>query len=63
MKEIKDNVITSKLPIINEKNMHMGQVEIRLSLYNQGSAQDIKKSIGMSMPHSAGENKADNLQS
>ena len=38
LKDINEKTNTIKLNIINEKSMHMGQVEIRLSLYNQGSA-------------------------
>lgn len=38
----------------------MGQVEIKLSFYNQGSAQDIQKSIGTGS-HAAGESRAEIL--
>jgi len=60
LKDINEKTNTIKLNIINEKSMHMGQVEIRLSLYNQGSAQDIQKSIGHAS-HAAGESRADQL--
>ena len=34
LKDISDKAMPFTLPVINEKNMHMGQVEIRLSFYN-----------------------------
>ena len=41
--------------------MHMGQVELKLCIYDQGSAQDIKKSMGY-RTHAAGESRADVLK-
>ena len=45
LREIGDTAITRTLPIINQKNMTMGQVELVLSFYNQGSSHAISKAI------------------
>lgn len=58
LKEVSDAPLTRKLPIINEKNMQMGHVEIVLSFYNQGSAQALAKAID---PAGRGQGRPENM--